>query len=360
MRGRRAAAALAVAAALSAACSGPARDAQPSALDASSRPSDAPDERARAAARAFLDQYVEPDGRVVRHDQGGDTVSEGQSYALLLADVVDDGELADRVAAWTREHLRRPDGLFSYLAGADGRVRDEQAASDGDVVIAWALARDGDVPTELVRSVLASEVVRRDDLTLLAAGPWATGEPATLNPSYWVQPAYVALAEETGDPAWQALAGDVREAVLDVTDGGRLLPPDWARADGTTLSSSPAPSGAVAEVRYSLDAQRTVVWLATSCSEQDRALAARWWPVLRRSPAALALSPDGQVLDSGSHPLPLVASAAAADAAGDVGERDRLLDEAAAQDGRRPTYYGSAWVALGRALLQTDLLEECS
>ena len=359
MRSRRAAAAAALVAALGAACSGAAGD-QPAAPDRDDSPRDGADERARAAAQAFLEQYVEPDGRVVRRDQGGDTVSEGQSYALLLADVVGDGELARRVATWTTEHLRRPDGLFSYLAGADGRVRDEQAASDGDVVIAWALARGGDVPAELVGSVLASEVVRPGDLTVLAAGPWATGEPATLNPSYWVQPAYAALADETGDPAWQELAGDVREAVLEVTGDGRLLPPDWARADGATLTASPAPSGAVPDVRYSLDAQRTVVWLATSCDEQDRALAARWWPVLRRSPAALALSPEGDVVDSGSHPLPLVASAAAADAAGDVGERDRLLDEAAAEDGRRPTYYGSAWVALGRVLLQTDLLEECS
>ena len=27
----------------------------------------------------FLDRYVQDDGRVVRHDQGGDTVSEGRA-----------------------------------------------------------------------------------------------------------------------------------------------------------------------------------------------------------------------------------------------------------------------------------------
>jgi len=39
-----------------------------------------PADTARAAAESFLDRYVEPDGRVVRLDQGGDTVSEGQAY----------------------------------------------------------------------------------------------------------------------------------------------------------------------------------------------------------------------------------------------------------------------------------------
>src|SRR4051794_15467154 len=52
---------------------------------------------ATVAARAFLDEYVDGDGRVVRRDQGGDTVSEGQAYALLLAAVVDDRTRFDEV-----------------------------------------------------------------------------------------------------------------------------------------------------------------------------------------------------------------------------------------------------------------------
>ena len=47
---------------------------------------------ARAAARSFLARYVNPNGRVVRRDQGGDTVSEGQAYGLLLSQVAGDQE----------------------------------------------------------------------------------------------------------------------------------------------------------------------------------------------------------------------------------------------------------------------------
>jgi hypothetical protein len=41
-------------------------------------------ERAFAASDAFLDRYVDPDGRVVRHDQGGEPVQSctpSRSYA---------------------------------------------------------------------------------------------------------------------------------------------------------------------------------------------------------------------------------------------------------------------------------------
>jgi hypothetical protein len=38
-----------------------------------------------------------------------------------------------------------------------------------------------------------------------------------------------------------------------------------------------------------------------------------------------------------------------------VAER-ALLDNASAQEGEHPSDYGAAWVALGRAMLDTDLL----
>ncbi len=314
---------------------------------------------ARQAAADFLERYVDPDGRVVRRDQGDDTVSEGQSYGLLLAQVAERPDIEQRISQWT-QRLRRPDGLLSFLAGSDGAVLDPQAASDGDLVVAWAWRRSGSGPAgPLAEAVLRQEVVERGGMRLLSAGPWATGEPATLNPSYWVLPAYEILARE--DPSWQGLAKDSARALDRLTGSGALLPPDWARADGAELSPTAAPSGAVPEPRYGLDAQRTVVWLAASCDPNARGAASGWWPLLQ-DPArskALALSLDGRVLDGSEHPLPLVAAAAAAHAAGAPQDRDRLLDRAAAQDRRVPTYYGAAWVALGRALLQTDLLHRC-
>ena len=49
---------------------------------------------AMATVKAFLHRYVSPSGAVVRTDQGGDTVSEGQGYAMLLAYAADDRALS--------------------------------------------------------------------------------------------------------------------------------------------------------------------------------------------------------------------------------------------------------------------------
>ena len=52
------------------------------------------------AGRAFLDEYVESDGRVVRRDEGGDVVSEGQAYGMLIAVAVDDEDRFRAIWDW--------------------------------------------------------------------------------------------------------------------------------------------------------------------------------------------------------------------------------------------------------------------
>jgi hypothetical protein len=322
-------------------------------------------EAARDAARRFLARYVDRDGRVVRRDQGGDTVSEGQSYALLLAQVADDDEAFDRVWRWTQSHLQRPDGLLASHADARA-VLDDNPASDGDLVTAWALVRASGAQRRaglrIADAVLERETVAPPGPPLLAAGPWGTGQPATLNPSYWVLGAFESLRDATGDDRWSELAAASMSATNALADGGRLLPPDWARVDGTAVSASPSPNGDPPAVQYGPDAQRLVIWLAASCRPDARRLAAAWWPSLSdgRAAAALALRTNGEVLNGAPSPLSLVTAAAAAGAAGRPDERDRLIERAAHLDGTQPTYYGGAWVALGRALLTTDLLGGCA
>jgi endoglucanase len=137
----------------------------------------------------FLDRYVADDGRVVRHDQGGDTVSEGQAYAMLLAVAEDDERRFARVWEWTREHLRRPDGLLAWR-WAGGRVVDDQPAADADLDAARALLLAGerfDEPSYseqgrvLGDAVAEHETTQAADKTVLVAGPWAR-ERAVVNP----------------------------------------------------------------------------------------------------------------------------------------------------------------------------------
>jgi endo-1,4-beta-D-glucanase Y len=312
-------------------------------------------------AQAFLRVYVTPSGRVIRRDQGGDTVSEGQAYALLLSQLTGQVGTFDRVWNWTRTHLQLPDGQLAYATNADGSLRDSQPASDADLLAAWALSRatgsaaaaDRRQARRIADALLTHDTIFRDGRTLLAAGPWATGSPGSLDPSYWAPQAFTALARLTGDARWRALDAGAQAAEAALTRNGALLAPDWARLDGSVVSATPAPNGAVAQVQYGLDAQRLVVWLASSCQSVDRRLAARWWTLLSRPQraAALALTPSGQVLNTNSNAVPLVAAAAAAAAAGDTAARDRYLAAARAQQAAHPTYYGGAWLALGEGLL---------
>lgn len=60
------------------------------------------------------------------------------------------------------------------------------------------------------------------------------------------------------------------------------------------------------------------------------------------------------------NPLGSVAAAASASAAGDQRAAGTLLAAADRQSARFQTYYGDAWVALGRILLDTTWLSPCA
>ena len=319
----------------------------------------------------FLAAYARPDGRVVRPDQGGDTVSEGQAYGLVLTEAAGDDDAFRRIWSWTRDHLQLPDGLFAFHANAAGGLISRQPASDADVLIAWALLRYGGPGAAAAHRAgrrVADAVLTREVTTgpggmpILTAGPWATGRPASLNPSYWSLTALRGLARLTGRAEWSRLASGALTMTRRLTRNGRLLPPDWAELTASgTMRPEPAPDGSQPQTQYGPDAQRTVAWFAASCSSRARALAARWWPMLRSPDRARALSlhPDGSVLNGTPAPLALVASAAAARAAGDGRAARQLLRGAAAAQHAHPTYYGGAWVALGAILLSTHRLGSC-
>jgi endoglucanase len=303
--------------------------------------SQTPREKAVGAARSFLDRYVDGDGRVVRRDQGNDTVSEGQAYAMLTAVAVGDRARFDRVWNWTATHLRRADGLLSWR-WADGRVTDAQPAADADLDAAHALKL---AATRFREPALANQSRRIADAMrgaeirdgVIVAGPWAR-DGGVLNPSY-IDPRALAVLH------MDDVARASRAAIAPLMDRG-AAPPDWATIGPPVTATGPPSQGAGGgRAGYGYDAARVPIRLAASCDEQDRRLAAGLTGLRDAAPA--------------DHPVFSVARAAQARAAGDQATAGALLDDAAAQDADHPSYYGAAWVALGRALLQTDLLGSC-
>ena len=317
-------------------------------------------------ANAFLDRYVTADGRVLRHDQGGDIVSEGQAYAMLIAEIAGRPRLVRTIWSWTIAHLRRPDGLLKYHATGSGDILDDQSASDADVLAAYALlryrgseqARLHTAGKHLAAAILRGETTGAGSGPVVVAGPWATQTtPPTVNPSYLMPSVYAALGTQTGDERWQQAASTAQSLVSGLTQDGQQLPTDWAQLANGQLTGTADPGGG-APVQYGLDAARLPLWFGTACTHAARSLAARWWHAGLSRPAraaAIALAPDGRPIDRASNPLPLMAAAAAASAAGDEQAVRGLRDHAAALARSTPTYYGDAWVVLGGALLDGAL-----
>ncbi len=328
---------------------------------------------ARSAARYFLHHYEQPDGRVVRWDQGGDTVSEGQGYAMLVAAAIGDRRRFAAAWSWSRTHLLQPDGLLAWHY-AHGQVVGHQPSADADLDVAWALtvgARRFADPAyrraaqSMADAILTHEVQQVAGRPVLLAGPWAAGRDPVIDPSYLAPSDLEALA--TLGPhrsTWRALSTSSTDLLRQLLRG-RHLPPEWAQVSTTgAVAATGPPSNPGGRPTYGFGAVRVPVRLAAACNAEDVSLAGSLWPVLARQLARhrplVGLRLRGTPRRSASPaPVGLVGAAGAAAAAGHQHRAGALLAEAARRNLAAPTYYGSAWVALGRILLQTSDLGSC-
>ena len=323
-------------------------------------------DRTVETAKAFLDEYVDG-GRVVRTDQGGDTVSEGQAYGLLLAVAADDPSRFDSIWDWTTTHLQRDDSLLAWQ-WKDGAVIDEQPASDADLDAARALVLAGDAfgRDDLREQGVALGAAVLDEMTvetalgrILLPGPWATASPHAYNPSYASPAAFDVLSRASGDPRWNEVAEGSRAVTSALLDANPL-PTNWATvsADGAVALAGSAGGGG--EPAYGYDAARTTIRFAEACGTADRALAARVAGALPgQDTLAAELDAGSGALTSDQHPVAYAARAAAFAAEGRSDDAREDLRRAADTAASTPTYYGSAWTALSTAMLTADVLGGC-
>ena len=211
----------------------------------------------------------------------------------------------------------------------------------------------------------ATSSARAASRSASAAGCCSPGRQASSPSGRWrwardggvVNPSYVA-------PRTFALLGqrDLRASGLRVVRALQAhrsgLAPDWAHATagGATPTGKPGDPGGQAVFSY--DAVRIPIRLAEDCAPSVRREAARPRASLQ---ATLAPVRDlgGRPLAPGEHAVFAVAAAAATAAAGDRERAAGFLDRAAQWDSAHPSYYGAAWVALGRVMLTTRWLRGC-
>ncbi|WP_090620939.1 glycosyl hydrolase family 8 [Azotobacter beijerinckii] len=219
----------------------------------------------------YRTRYIDG-GRVLDTGNRDVSHSEGQGWGMLLAEANGDRQTFDRLWNWTRQHLLRPDiALFSwrYDPSSSPPVQDTNNATDGDLLIAWALLRaaqrwDSDdyrAASAKIRQAIAARLVREyAGLAVLLPGldGFEQNDQLILNPSYLVMPAIRAFAEVEPQAAWRRLLDDGQTLLERARFGHYRLPPDWLalRADGTLQPAAAWPA------RFGFDAVRVPLYLA--------------------------------------------------------------------------------------------------
>lgn len=91
----------------------------------------------------YKKDYVTKEGRVVDPEIGNFTTSEGQSYMLIMSVAMHDRKTFDLIYNWTKNNLRRQDGLFAWRWGKNHsgkyEIKDNNSAADADMDIAFCL-----------------------------------------------------------------------------------------------------------------------------------------------------------------------------------------------------------------------------
>ncbi|MEG3766342.1 glycosyl hydrolase family 8 [Alteromonas sp. 14N.309.X.WAT.G.H12] len=230
-------------------------------------------------------------GRVV--DSGNENVShsEGQGYGMLFSVAADDKATFDNLWTWTKSTLQKESGLFSWRyrpCPSQDRtcIDDVNNASDGELLIAWALLRGAkkwhqtsyqDEARIIIQAVEKRLLVADENHTFLLPGEYGFNDGSSensldnlqLNLSYWVFPALLEMARYSQHPErWQSLfdSGVVLMAKAQFT--AHRLPPDWLRYQQSevTLNKVILPVYGFNAVRIPLH----IVWAGEAISQTER------------------------------------------------------------------------------------------
>ncbi|BAT59601.1 minor endoglucanase Y precursor [Variibacter gotjawalensis] len=202
---------------------------------------------------SYRQRFVTDTGRVIDTANGNISHSEGQGYGMLLAVAARDRASFERIWNWTRANLMvRDDQLVAWRWEPNARpaVADMNNASDGDILIAWALAEAAELWSDTSYKVagrrIAVELGRKVIVNKTRFGPMLlpgiTGFAAehrkdgpVINISYWVFPAFSRLNLVAPEFNW---AG-VTQSGLDLLAASRFgtmgLPTEWVSAAGAEM-----------------------------------------------------------------------------------------------------------------------------
>lgn len=184
--------------------------------------------------------FITSNGRVIDTANHNISHSEGQGTGMLLAETYNDLPCFNRIWSWTRHHLQiRRDYLFAWRWNPRIHgVTDLNDATDGDILIAWALlraSRQWEIPYYRYEALRIIRDIRRK---LVLKTPWGlvllpgargfikrTG--VEVNPSYWIYPALKDFADVDNRYKWNKVIYTGLSLLKSARYGRWHLPPDW-------------------------------------------------------------------------------------------------------------------------------------
>jgi endoglucanase len=220
--------------------------------------------------RSYVSGFVDNQMRVIDHDAGDRTTSEGQAYGMFFALVANDRAHFDGLLHWTEQNLaggdlsaNLPAWLWGHSANNQWEVLDKNSASDADIWMAYTLleagkawneARYTKIGSALARNIAAKEIVQVPGLgSVVLPGPTGFHHENSyrLNASYVPLQLILRLAQLAPDSPWKDVAAAVATVVSESAPHG--FASDWTdfRTDGG-LHASPTIG--------SYDAIRVYLW----------------------------------------------------------------------------------------------------
>ena len=191
----------------------------------------------------FKQQFIAPDGRVVDNGNANISHSEGQGYGLLLADFFGDHQSFKKIWNWTESNLQRTDNALFYWKWQANQphIPDRNNASDGDILIAWALLKADrswpgnnylQIAQKIIDELASNHIIKLDnEYALLPAKiGFQHNKSTVINPAYWVYPALDDFVQQ--GKIWAALSKSGRDILSKNQFGQYQLPSDWLEFNG--------------------------------------------------------------------------------------------------------------------------------
>lgn len=192
----------------------------------------------------WKNKYVTAEGcpegaKRVLFDDMSHTVSEGIGYGLLISAMMKDEETFNALYKYYNAHLDS-NGLMNWKIDASGKMAGENAATDADVDVAYALLLAhkliGDeyylAEAKKIITLIKKHMVEAETYVLKAGDAW--GGSLTTNPSYFAPAYFKVFAKVMNDDSWNKVSDKCYEILFKSWNSETGLVPDWCKADGTT------------------------------------------------------------------------------------------------------------------------------